>query len=766
MILSLSILLTAFLAAFAILRNRDALLFFRMTALVFSIAVVFMFNANWLTRIVVKDWAWPILFFLLFILALSIRGLNILLEIRSYFLQNLKAIVLSFFVIALAFLFASSYFHWDLNIPRYSTPDSGTHFLYMHSTSQNGVMSMFGRNLIADASGDTTIAPGHNQTYFPGATAAFSLLDMAVHPKNPAMTLQIFNVFFYAILAGYFIFLFHVKRIITNKISLVCLSGIILFGTFFNFVATSHSTQLLGLLFLLAFMETYESYLNKKEYFFVPALFLGAMVLTYFYWLPIAIIFVTIELLLSLKKSGSFSAEFLRALFVGATGIVFCLGYVLIMFKLNMFQYASSDGGVAFQDKMLSDTLLVLPIVIYQLFSLLRGQHRIGNSRFTIAFFGSILVFSLTLALLYKSGLFVSHYTAMKVLYIAVPSAWVLAFLFLGENIFKIKNFWKLLIGRKWKTLEMYKIFFIGTIFCYAAVWGIAKKFDLSLDFLPLLRANIQQVTQNDMQPALSGNQMKLLDEIKSKHPSLLQDGKIFVMGPRRNVLWIFAYSGIWARSSSLIQAGILHVGSESEMHYFYSNSDDYITWLNQDEKHAIVYFNANDSDSCTDCNLFDFGDYNKLESEGDNHLLQLKSGTNPIYEYKLGALGDTQKVFLPIKYSFMADDQSLTGMSLKLRVRQKKNVQSDVLLELFAGDCSKNESQKIAAAIVAKEDLIKSGDRKISFEHAINSAKNQTFCVKLTSADEKTSSAVGLGRFSNGGFEVQPIYAYQPEKN
>ncbi len=762
-LLSIILILFAFLAALAILKEKDEAILLRATSLIFALAVVFMFDMNWLAGVAVKNWAWVMFFAGLFLIAFYLRGGRILSEIKNYLRKYRRANGLAILFMLFTFLMACSYFHWDLAVPRYSTPDSATHFLYMHDTAQTGRMSLFGKNLITEASGDPSIAPKHNETYFPGATAAFTLINTVIQPKNPTVTLQVFNAFFYAVLTAYFIFLIYVKKIVKKKISVLALAAILMFGTFFNFVATSHSTQLLGLLFLVAFADTYDLYLRKKESFFIPAIFMGAAVTTYFYWLPPLLAFVGIGFLFLRRKDKKyFWKDLFQAGLPILAGFIFCLGYVIVMFKLDMFQYASSDGGVAFQDAMLADSFLILPFAVIELILLfLRRKNNDAGENFAAAFFGAVALFSLTLAVFYKNGFLVSHYTAMKSLYLAVPSAWVLGAVFLERNTEKMRRIANAAFQNKWIDILVFKKVIILLVVLYAGVWFLAQRYDVKYRFFPLFEDNLRYVLANDTPPALSEDQMKLLDEIKTKYSGLLQNGKIFIIGPKKNLRWVFSYSGIWPRSDSLVPAGTHHTGMASELNFAFSSDEDYVNWLKQDKNHVLVYFNK-DTLGCADCNLFNFDDYDNLKADGDNFLLKLKSDAQPVYNYIWdGPNAKPAIVNLPEKISFFSRDDMLAGMLLRLQVKPKKDVQSDVAVTLYGGDC-KHGGQEEAYAQISQNDLV-SGKKtlQIYFDHKIKNTKNKDWCLWMEAPDKKTSDAVGIGRFADGSFDVQPIYAW-----
>lgn len=757
----------ALLCALVLLRERGGLFLPRIPVLVFSLVIVWMFNLNWLGGVAIKEWGWISSFFLLSVAVWFLRRENPFSGIKEAIGKNVKKMFFVAGVSAGAILFAMLYFQWDLNVPRYSTPDSGVHFLYMHDTAQNGRMSLFGKDLIGAASGDNSILPRHNEAYMPGATAVFALLENFLKPRNVAKTLQVFNLACYALLAVYFVMLLGERELIKSRGLLMVFAVILLLGTFFNFVATSHSTQALGLLFLLGFVDFFEAYWQKKESWLPAALALGALVMTYFYWLPLALGFVGLRFFFSDFRK-KIRQRFATTLLPLVGGFVFCVGYVVVLFELNMFQYASADGGVAFQEYLLKDALLIAPIAFFQLLFLIRlAKKDVENRKFAAAFFGATAFFVFVLALCYKNAFLISHYSAMKVLYLVVPSAWALFFIFIEDHrvgmIRLTKNFFgsprSILESGKWKA-----VVFLLFLFSFTAI--SARAFEVDYACLPLMKKNLELILKEKTDPSISAEQMEILDLLKANHKDLLSDGQILIVAPTRSALWAFAYSGIWPRTKSLVPPEGSRAGIFSQLSFYSDGIADYGLWLKQDKKHALVYFDTEDGENWIDRSMFDFNDYQLIESEGGNRILKLKQGETVDYAWAWKKNEEKSvREILPLEIDFVSEGDFLGGFFVRFQVEPKKNVLNDVVGQIFEGSCSgKKAVDKKADFVIVKNDLVKKGEKRTSrvlFEEFLPDAKNKKWCIRLEAPDEKTAKAVGVGRFEDGGYEINPIYSF-----
>lgn len=760
MILSLFLLLISFCGGCLLLKEKNKLLLFRAMALTFGVAVVMMFNLNWIFDLEITEIIWVLIFSSIIVLAVLFREKDIQ-SITSVFVKERKTFLFSLLILLVASLFAASYFKWRLAEPRYSTPDSGTHFLYMNDAAKNGKMSLFGKNIIEEASGDARIAPGHNATYFPGGSAVFALLDSMLNPNNPALLLQIFNIGVYAILAGYFIIFVFQRGLIRSRIGIIGTSIIILLGTFLNLVFASHSTQLLGLLFLIAFIDLFEAYLQKKESIIPSAILFAAMVITYFYWLPIAMAFVAIRFLLSDVNRKTFFREMRRYIFPVVLGSICCFGYVLVMFRLNMFQYSAADGGVAFQRFLLSDALWITPFSIMQFLILVKKwKDQSEDKKMAVAYFLAVSIFALLLALFYLNNFLISHYTAMKVLYIVVPSAWILAIMFFENNCNSIGAALRDLQKGKWIILKQQKKVLASFLLVLFVTLLLGKTYDVNWQPFALAMRNGELILSNDKNADLTQEQMQLLDRVKHEYPSVLQNGKLFILGAHKNALWAFAYSGIWPRTESLISGKV----SQSELNFSYASPNDYIYWLRQDPQHVLMLFNAKDLNQCSDCNLFNMNDYEKIVSVGDNYLLKLKEDASPVYEYQaVDVEAESKRKTLPVEFLFSSSDKNMAGLSLKFQVKPKDDVLNDVNFELFKENCN-DPSQKETSMVIKKEEFLKKGEKRtmrIYFDRVIENSKDAQWCARLTSLDKKTSDAVGIGELKDGTFEGRPIFKY-----
>lgn len=578
--------------------------------------------------------------------------------------------------------------------------------------------------------------------------------------------LQIFNIVCYVFLAGYFVFIFYARKIIKSKALLFLLGAVALLGPFFNLVATSHSTQLLGLLFLIAFVDTYQAYLEKRENWLPAGLFLGSMVATYFYWLPIALAFVGIKFLLDDFEGRNFLQKIQKFFAPVFVGFLFCFGYMVVMFRLNMFQYSSADGGVAFQDYLLSDALFVAPFAFLQIFALLFQvkRQKSENEKFTLAFAASVGVFALLLAILYKNGFLVSHYTAMKVLYLLVPTTWVLALIFFEENWKKMRVLAKDISKKIWNISNVFKIKFGIFFLAVFLLVFLTNKYDIGWKFLPLFGKNLQLILKNNTRPSLSQEQMELLDKIKKNHAELIDHEQLLVIGPTKNVLWAFAYSGIWPRTRSLVPENGKHEGIYSELSFYSNGIADYATWLKQDKEHVLAYFDTEESAEWIQKNMFEKDNYDVVEKRGANELLKIKKDTKVAYSLSWNNSEEkAEPMQLPLSMEFVSKENVLSGILLRLQIETRKDLQNGIVAELFEGECAGKQGKKEAEVLIDKNRLNKKGIKrteKIVFDKFLTEVAGKKFCLLVKASDEATSKMVKIGKFEDGSFEINPIYA------
>ncbi len=367
--------LSIFFFAWLALRDRSPIFLFRSIGLASSTIIVFAYNLNWIFQ-------WPMSLFGISLLFIFVSLLIIYARHgKEKIFSRPKSFDIWWIIVvcslAATFLIGYIYFQKELDVPRYSTPDSGTHYLYMSQAARTGLIPLFSPSEIYPASGHLKVFEHHHESYFPGAAAiAFVINKFFVLEERPIL-LQAFNILCYMMLTSYFLMIFKSKGYFKSSFFAGVAFAFLALGTFFDFVATSYSTQLLGLFILVFFLDVFYAFLEKRESFWMTAVGLAALVMTYVYWLPIAVMFIIIASLGLIQKiifSSGVAIEkhkkmLVEIFFISVSAIILSVGYLSVLLKLNMVGHAADDGGFSFQGQMLSDALLVAPFAVVFLIS-------------------------------------------------------------------------------------------------------------------------------------------------------------------------------------------------------------------------------------------------------------------------------------------------------------------------------------------------------------------------------------------------------------
>ena len=613
----------SFLTFFLFFKIKPAYAFFRSIALVLVIAIVTTLNINWLLgksvsmgvlgSIVLCFFAYEYFFSKSKLFAQKIRKSSSLIPIL---------------VFLVAFLLAGQYFGFRWDEPRYATPDPGTHYLYMSQTVETGMMPFFSESRIFPAMGFIKSWEFHHQSYFPGSTAVFFVIDH-LSPFRTLVNYQVFNAFFYALLCGYFFALS--MKIIRGEwrwISFVLFGGALLFGVFFDFLVNGFSTQLLGLFFLLFFVDMYSEYERKRMAFLFPVLGLAGVVVTYIYWLPVALLFILFE-----KISQFFSQEHslknilslvASSLVVPTGACIVSFGYCLIVYKVRLFGHASDDGGFPVQKHIVADVMAIIPFFLFSTWAFFFRWKKTKKAPLLFSFLGATLVYAFFLAVLFWGRLGVSHYAAYKVLYLLLPLVWVFAFSHFG----KWMRYVRLFFVKRSVSIPLVKFRkYLLTLFGLYVVVGVGCYFlDISFKFIPLHKKNFSFAEGKGVSSNLYREQSQMIDKLNSKYAWTLQDGKVLVIAPPDTALWIYAYGKIWPRTYSLLGPEKKHPEKGvSPMDMYSSGIADYQIWFQNDPKKIFVYFDNGESKKWIKEQKFPQEEYDIVHTVGDNRIYSWK---------------------------------------------------------------------------------------------------------------------------------------------
>ena len=618
--------LSVLLFSLLVVKNRTQIFVFRALGLIFSVAIVFSYHLNWIANLPITI---PKLGFFFFVISLGIMfkrklGIADISKIINEF--NKKQVAISIVMLVVPFLLGVIYFQWDLNAPRYSTPDSGTHYLYMSQTARTGFIPLFSASEIYPASGGLEVFRLHHESYLPGSVVSFFVIDKLLGFGGKPISFQFFNIFWYAIISAYFLLIFKERGFLKSLLVVVAAYMMIALGTFFDFVATSYSAQLFGLFLLIYFLDTFQEFVKNKEAIWLPMFAVASLGMTYVYWLPVAVVFVLNSLIGNLWNKFKFKDDFCtkniyKIFFMTMGAFVLSFGYLLVLLRINMLSHAVDDGGFSFQNQILSDSMLVGSVALVYFVFISIGNWKRNENNFLANISFAIFSYALALFVLYEKGV-VSHYSAVKVMYLLVPLVWVVFFSFLDKVVVNYFSFDKLsLLLRKKSALGWLFLTFLFYFVFY--VYADNSKW-VSIDFLPLMQKNFDLISDQKKDAIISDDQLVLLDMIKNDFAWTLQENRLIIIAPPATALWAFSYSHVWPRTLNLLTGDIEQGnGAFSPMSIYSPNIIDYRYWLSANGEHVLVFFDTGDSNKWAKKVGFNFADYKVLAKEGNNMLLQ-----------------------------------------------------------------------------------------------------------------------------------------------
>jgi hypothetical protein len=450
-------------------------------------------------------------------------------------------------------------FESGFDVPNYETPDAAIHFLYSMQTAKTGLMSQFLPSEIYPASGFSQTFETHHLSYFPGVTVAFSLFNWLLGLGDSLSTLQLFNGALYILSVLYLIYLVCDVKILTSKISYAFLFVIIGFGTLLNFLFTSHTTQLFGLFLLIFFVDMVALWKKKEIGLWLPMFALSGVIFSYFYWLPVALLFLAFSIFqFPVKENKKIILKdsvflFLKAFVIVAGAGILSFGYIKIALAIGVLGAVTATGGFSYKYNFLADIILMIPLAFGGMYLFWKNNKK--DEKRMAVFMLSVSSIMYTTLLFVAWHLFekTSDYVRLKVLYLTLPLLWIFVIYFF-EKVFRY-----LWLEKHTFSLNVIKVHFHKYKFAFITLI-ILEIFLLNLkDVRPLavVFGNIKLLAQGSSgtdsdKNSLSREQVTLLDEIKSNHAEKLKEGRMMTIAPPGVGFWVFAHSGIWPMTDVL----------------------------------------------------------------------------------------------------------------------------------------------------------------------------------------------------------------------
>lgn len=701
--------------------EHKSLFFFRWVGVIVSAFVIFMFNENWIFGASINLSFFSFLLLIAVLLIKQKQKINLKERFGEILKIKWRRLLVNVSVLLILFLSAFFYFKGNLNEPRYITADAGTHFLYMNGTAKTGILPMFRPSEIYPASGNNEVFKDHHKMYFPGPAAGFYLLSKVSNFINPVVLFQLFNALFYVLVAGYLYFLFSDKLKLGFKVLLLLTLA---FGPLFNLVTNSFTSQMFGLFLLVFFVDVFWKFYFQKGIIILPVLALAAVVLSYFYWLPVALIFALVMMLKDIRKyNHELLIKYSKIFGIFVAALLLASGFIISTLEVNTISHAGDDGGFPFYKEFIKEWIVVIPIAILNLFLLLRDRKQEKTSLLGL-FSVAAISYTLLLAVGYAFKI-VSNYTFMKSFFLSVPLVWILGWDFLNSHF-------NLSAIKKWSLIN----FQTKTVVAYWLITTLLISFMLSkqAEIFPLEQNNLALAAGGSRSANITTAQLGLLKFIKEQQSDKLSDGRILVIAPYDTALWVFAYSGIWPRTMSLIGEGESANGAYSPMSIFSPNIANYYRWLKNDKDHYLVMFDKSDSKQWVEEVGFNERNYQDLASVGDNHFLKLKNGEGVDMLFQdIDPNSDQLKgERVPYENEIIAKYDNLSGIAFRFMIN-KKELKSEFKFSLKEGDCKQN-GKLILQQEISKEKLNQLKRKEffsIKFD-SISGSAEKTYCYKI----------------------------------
>jgi len=377
---------------------------FRFLGVVFSISMVFMFNLNWIFSLPVKMNYFSFLFLCIALIGFYFKRKESLLEKIKFnkpFIANFVFVVLS--SVFLIFV-ANSYFEGRWDEPRYTTPDSGGHYLYMSPTADSGVLPLFMPNAIYEATGQNKTFLHHHDTYFPGGSAIFFIINRLFINTERLVLFQAFNIFFFILISLYLFFILRERKIFKSFYFWAITLFFIFFGNIFSLVSASYTNQLFGLFFLLLSIDLFEKFRESGKWGMIPITISG-LIIAYYYWFPVLILFVLFSFvdfkeIYKTKLSFKENKRVYQIAVFFLIAALFNIGYIINVLKTNQTGMIA-EGSFSFSSSFFNDTMIILPFALFNLYLFAKRKIKEKENYFLANFSFAILGYSCVLLVLF-----------------------------------------------------------------------------------------------------------------------------------------------------------------------------------------------------------------------------------------------------------------------------------------------------------------------------------------------------------------------------
>lgn len=523
----------------------------------------------------------------------------------------------TFFLVGAASLgVAFFYFDFSFSLPKFISVDASVHYYMERYVLENERLIFTSRDLVVE---DTDNYPFGTSVL----AASFSRL---VPFLSQLEKFQIFNVLVFFLISVYFILFLQKHFPFRSKLLFFSFCSFIVFGFFFNMLIMGFTSQIVGLFLLLFFSDAFlylENFGSFQKNFFI-ALALSAILFTYIYWLPVALIFIFLKSLTK-EKSGCFSfvKNFIQKnSLIFLIFVLFSLPYIISLYNFGILRFSGSDGAT--YKVFLLNFIVFVPFIIQGLF--LFGEKSSAKNPFFL-FVSSSLLYFLLLFFLYSLTNSVSDYTQAKVFYLVGPILYFLTFFAIDKIYFNISVFRKIFFSSLIFLLILSFIFM--PFFKKKEYFSEKRKDSLRMNLwgangrvFDIFYFNAKSAKNTNKEGGkLNINQDK--KDFIEKIPFLLEKKgypqRIATVADPNISLWFYSLSWIWPREKI--------DGSTSiwEKEIF-----DYEKWKKQRTSPYLIILDTQPAKEWMERNNFNIEDFDVICEKKGNYLLKLKEADTP----------------------------------------------------------------------------------------------------------------------------------------
>jgi hypothetical protein len=679
--------------------------------------------------------------------------------LKGFSSKNWLFILLSFLFCLIVTL---KYLDFKLE-PKYSVADPAIHYLYMKGTVETGVLPAFREAEVFKASGENPVFEFHHSTHFPGSLVAFFILAKILSAFSHLELLQIFNILFYFLSLTYFGLI--LKKYFKSRFlfSLFYLTAAL--GGFFSLFIASYTNQYFGLFLLLFFLDINRS----KDNYLLKIVALAALIISYVYYLPVALLAIFAKEYPKLKNK----KIFLDYLIIFIATSLLCLTYGLVALNSELFSHSTETATVQ-QPLYLVDIILIalLFYLTLKLFSQTKKIKLIKINPFPIR---QLVLPFLTYAFFLMVALYLGKtavYPFTKITYTIMPLVSFFIFVFIDNYLnWETKPKKEQLISKEQLNKKKPYFFLILLIMIF---WPV-----LEINFMES-KGRTHLYFNRNMDAILGGfrvtsgltkDQELFLQKLKQEHSEALNNDRILIIGSPKRLWFSFAKSKIWPRTFEVMPQNKENVGTFSPMSPFSRLNFDYGTWLKNSKEHYLVLLDdENTQNWLASEKYFDINDYDEIFSVGANRLLKLKDGLTVDYsyrddswnkyeEYEVRNYVFSQPVLEKFERTFKAQNDNLKGVAFLLS-SQGRTMQGEYVFEIYRDFCV-SEKDLILKKEFTNQEVLDNQYNEFLFDK-IEDSKGENFCYQFY-PKQSTANKTPLQVFINLDNEIdkKEIYEY-----